>query len=67
MAVLGILFLIIFISIILFLRNKINTGNNPYLKTVLKIGDIYTWFRFIGGIFVVLLFIFFLTILGKKH
>ena len=46
MVISEILFLIIFVSVILFVRNKINTGNNPYLKTALKIGDIYTWFRF---------------------
>ncbi len=67
MAILGVLLLIVFIGGIISFRNKINTGNNPYLKTALKVGDVYTWARFIGGIFIVLLFIFFLTILGKKH
>ena len=67
MQIMGIIILVILGGGILFLRNKINTGNNPYLKTALKINDAYVWFRFIGGIILVIFILFIVAIFAKKH
>ena len=67
MVIIGLLFIVISIISILFLRNKIKKGDNSFLKTLLKISDTLVWIRFIGGIILVLFLFFFLTIFSKKH
>ena len=66
MQIVGILVLFGIIILILFLRNKVNNSNNTFLKTMLKINDIFVWARFLGGIVVFFIFLLFIIILSKK-
>ena len=66
MQIVGMLVLFGIIILILFLRNKVNNSNNTFLKTMLKINDIFVWGRFLGGIVVFFIFLLFLIILSKK-
>lgn len=67
MQIIGILILVVFIGLILYGRHKISSGDNQILKTAQKIGDTYTWFRFIGSIILVIFVFGILTIFAKKH
>ena len=67
MQILGMLVLFGIIILILFLRNKVNNSNNTFLKTMLKINDIFVWARFLSGIIVFFIFLLFLIILSKKR
>jgi len=62
-SILPIIFLIIFGSIILYVRNLINKSNNNFLKGAMKVGDMLIWIRF--GIFIFVLIGLFL-IFGNK-
>jgi len=66
MQMVGMLVLFGIIILILFLKNKVNNSNNTFLKTMLKINDIFVWARFLGRIFVFFIFYYFLLFYLKK-
>lgn len=60
----GLLIIIVFSIIIILVRKKINRSDNPHLKTLMKVGDYYIWFRAIMGM---IMLAFLLYILSKAH
>ena len=61
----GLLILVVFCMVILFVRHKISTGNNEFLKKAQKVGDMIVWVRAIMGLLFVSVLIFFLSKAGK--
>ena len=61
----GILFLIIFIFGILYLRKSVNTSDNEVAKDMMFVGDILVTLRFLGFMGIIL-FIIGLAIKNKK-
>lgn len=53
----GILFLIIFIFGILYLRKSVNTSDNEVAKDMMFVGDILVTLRFLGFMGIILLII----------
>ena len=45
-------------------RKKINRSDNPHLKTLMKVGDYYIWFRAIMGMIMLAILLY---ILSKAH
>ena len=61
----GLFILAVFCIVILFVRHKISTGNNDFLKKTQKVGDIFIWIRAISGLLFASVLIFFLSKAGK--
>ena len=53
----GILFLIIFILGVVYLRKMVNTSDNQVAKDIMFVGDILVTIRFLGFMGIILLFI----------
>lgn len=60
----GLIIIVVFSIIILFIRHKISTSDNEYLKTAQKVGDAVIWIRAILGLLLVSVVLFFLS---KAH
>lgn len=56
--ILGIVILVVVAGIIMFVRDKVNKSGNSVLKGAMKVGDFFTWIRFLSVIpFIILLVI----------
>ena len=61
--IIGIIIIIIVCIIVIALRKKVDKSNNTTLKTVMKVGDLFIWLRFLF----VLIPLIILMLIAKKN
>ena len=61
----GLLILILFVMVIVFLRKKTQESDNQVLKTAMRVGDFFIWVRFLSFIIILMLFLLFATFKSK--